>query len=88
MLSVHTGTGDIKLAAGRNFELTDNTSVVYSTGRTDGTNPLGIDGGDLLIRAGGDIIGAINEDQFITDWFLRDRAVTMALKLLPVTWEG
>jgi hypothetical protein len=40
-VSVHTGSGDIKLASGGNIVFTDQTSTVYNAGRVDATNPYG-----------------------------------------------
>ncbi|ESS73206.1 hemagglutinin-like protein [Methyloglobulus morosus KoM1] len=96
--SVHTGSGDIKLASGGDFVLTNHTSTVYSAGRADINNPFGsldglqnldyslpgepfittekligeypINGGDVLIRAGGQINGATS-NQFLTEWLSR-----------------
>ncbi len=78
-VSIHTGTGDIKLASGGNVVLTDQTSTVYNAGRQD-INPYGslanhrhpageypIAGGDLVIRAGGNITGAVS-NQFLASW--------------------
>ena len=78
-VSIHTGTGDIKLASGGNIVLTDHTSTIYNAGRQD-MNPYGslakyrhpageypIAGGDLVIRAGGDITGAVS-NQFLAPW--------------------
>lgn len=42
--SVHTGSGDIKLASGGDFVLTDQASTVFSAGRADVNNPYGTDG--------------------------------------------
>ncbi|MCX7102558.1 MAG: filamentous hemagglutinin family protein [Methylobacter sp.] len=91
-VSVHTGTGDIKLASGGNFVLTDQTSTVYNAGLQTKTDPYGtldyrqvdngiylaqlsdqntgivgefpVEGGNLVIHAGGDIKGHVS-NQFI-----------------------
>ncbi len=87
-VSIHTGTGDIKLAASGDLVLTDQTSTIYSAGRADPTNRYGtqdggpdhgaklngeypVDGGNLVIRAGHDIKGAIS-NQFINSWLPRE----------------
>lgn len=84
--TVRTGAGDMTLGAGGNFVLTDQTSTVYNAGRPDDTARFGtldenfvafllyseypVDGGDLTIKAGKDIIGAVS-NQFIDSWLLR-----------------
>lgn len=85
--TVRTGTGDMALVAGGDVVLTDQTSTVYSAGRTTARNPYGtlplqmalgilpqaeypIQGGDLQIRAGGNIQGA-QSSQFINGWMMR-----------------
>ncbi len=86
-VTVRTGTGDITLASGGDLVFTDKTSTVYSAGRAADTNRYGtlskaevgfvffseypIDGGDLAIKAGHDIKGAINDTAFISSWLVR-----------------
>ncbi len=80
-VSVHTGSGDIKLASGGDLKFADQTSTIYNAGRADLVSPIGtlptgklpigaypIAGGELLIRAGGNIEGAVS-NQFLTGWF-------------------
>ncbi len=83
---IRTGTGDIQLAAGGNVKLTDQTSTIYNAGRAETSNRYGtmndamvafmlygeypVDGGDLVIKAGNNIEGAIS-NQFIDSWLLR-----------------
>lgn len=85
-VAVRTGTGDITLTAGGDVLLTDQTSTVYNAGRADDSNRYGllddvtvafklyaeypIDGGELRIDAGKDIIGAVS-NQFISAWLPR-----------------
>ncbi len=88
--SIHTGSGDIKLASGGNVVFSDQTSTVYNAGRADINNPYGslasnkrpvgdypIAGGDLVIRAGGNIEGAVS-NQFLSDWMTRQGTVKSA----------
>jgi filamentous hemagglutinin len=105
-VSIHTGSGDIKLASGGSINLTDRTSTVYTAGRADLNNRYGtldglqlldyslpqepfltteflngeypINGGDIIIRAGADIKGAIS-NQFINQWLVRQGARDSAL---------
>jgi filamentous hemagglutinin len=89
-VSIHTGSGDIKLATGGNLVFADQTSTVYNAGRADIANPYGslasgkrpvgdypIAGGDLVIRTGGDINGAISS-QFLNAWLTRQGTVISA----------
>jgi filamentous hemagglutinin family protein len=75
--SIHTGSGDIKLASGGNIVLKDQTSTVYNAGRADSENRYGslvgkrspageypTNGGNLSIRAGGNITGAVSNQFF------------------------
>jgi filamentous hemagglutinin len=80
--TVRTGNGDIAIAAAGDFELGNSSSVVYTAGvvgpgillsgiRSSLQNhDYPIDGGDLSIFAGGNILGA-QSDQFVTDWLWR-----------------
>ncbi len=81
--SVHTGSGDIQLVSGGNIVFTDQTSTVYNAGRADINNRYGsldgkprvagdypVAGGDLVLRAGGDIKGAVTT-QFLNQWLTR-----------------
>ena len=85
-VTVRTGTGDIQLGAGGDVVFTDQTSTVYNAGRAENTARYGtlsditvgfllyseypVDGGDLAIKAGNNIEGAVS-DQFIDSWLLR-----------------
>lgn len=81
---VRTGTGDIRVDAGRDFVLADATAAVYTAGRPADAQRYGtlknasvafgfygeypIDGGDVSISAGRDAIGA-RGGQFFDGWF-------------------
>jgi filamentous hemagglutinin family protein len=80
---VRTGRGSIDVAAAGNFELGNRASVLYTAGVaaadrvTLGTGALGLggreyptDGGDIRIRAQGDVRGA-QTHQLVTDWLWR-----------------
>ncbi len=78
------------MAAGGDFVLADETSVVYTAGRAESTDRWGggalsaipglsyfaipgeypVDGGDISLRVTGDIRGAVTK-QFVTDWQYR-----------------
>jgi filamentous hemagglutinin family protein len=82
---VRTGIGSIDIAAGSDFTLGSQTSVVYTAGQRVPTlanfavSPLGnpsaaaefpFNGGDITINARGSVIGAPST-QFTTDWLFR-----------------
>ncbi|KJV07437.1 hypothetical protein [Methylocucumis oryzae] len=85
-VTVRTGTGDIRLNAGGDVVLTDQTSTIYSAGRAESNSRYGalsndavgfvlfseypVDGGELSINAGRNVVGAVS-DQFINNWLLR-----------------
>ncbi len=53
-VSIHTGSGDIKLASGGNIVFTDQTATVYNAGRADPSNPYGtMDGISLVTTSDG-----------------------------------
>jgi filamentous hemagglutinin len=88
---VRTGTGSIDVAASGDFILGNRASVLYTAGRaasagaTLGTGSIGlggraypVDGGDIRLAVGGDIVGAdaLGPDngfttQLVTDWLWR-----------------
>lgn len=86
---VRTGTGNIDLASGGNIVLTDNRSAIYTAGRLADavagfTNPSSIlrpvfaqDGGDLSLRALGDIVGRPSS-QLYSEWLYRQGAINPA----------
>ncbi|WP_347988579.1 filamentous haemagglutinin family protein [Methylomonas sp. AM2-LC] len=73
--SIHSGSGDIKLAAAGNIVLTDQTSTIYSAGKDTGSGTVKLAantayanaGGDIVIHAGGNVVGAVS-NQFLTAW--------------------
>ncbi|MEO1034247.1 MAG: filamentous hemagglutinin family protein [Pseudomonadota bacterium] len=76
---VRTGNGRIDVATGRDFVLSDQTSVLYTSGiATEGVllaSAFGFrlypdEGGDITLRAGRDILGA-ESDQLFTSWLWR-----------------
>lgn len=79
---VRTGTGFIEIAAGRDVALMDEASAIYTAGRstpTAGYPTLGApwryanfptEGGDIVIRAGNDIVAAPS-NQLFTPWLYR-----------------
>jgi len=83
---LRTGSGDIDLRAGRDFRLADASAAVYTAGRPDATSRYGslsnaavafslfgeypVDGGDLSVHAGRDVVGAIS-DQLFDEWLVR-----------------
>ena len=85
-VTVRTGTGDIQLGAGGDVVFADQTSTVYNAGRAEDSNRYGtlsdetvafklygeypVDGGDLFIKSGNNINGAVSS-QFIDSWLLR-----------------
>ena len=81
--SVHTGSGDINIVSGGDLVFADQTSTIFSAGRSEMTNPYGsistvkhptgeypIAGGDLIINAKGNITGHVS-NQFIDAWLTR-----------------
>ena len=85
-VQVRTGTGDLRLSAGRDLVLADESSVVYSAGQAAAGDRFGAlgdlygalvfygeypqRGGDLFLSAGRDLVGA-PVDQLVTAWLLR-----------------
>lgn len=85
-VAVRTGTGDIDVDAGRDVVLTNAGSSVYTAGRPTDTQRYGnfkngfvafqfygeypVDGGDISISAGRDVIGA-RTGQFFDGWLVR-----------------
>ncbi|MBS1213360.1 MAG: hemagglutinin-related protein, partial [Proteobacteria bacterium] len=84
--SARTGTGDIVIEAGRDFRLADDTASVYTAGRPTDTQRYGslrdgfvafqfygeypVEGGDVAITAGRDVLGA-RTGQFFDGWLVR-----------------
>lgn len=102
---VRTGTGDIAVAAAGDIRLQNAGSVIYTAGEEGGNGGLPDDpffagfafpgsypvgGGDLWLRAGGDIVG-VTGDNLITDWQHRmgtwNPADPPVAGELPVAWN-
>ena len=82
---VRTGTGNINVNAGQDIVLTNATSAIYTAGRAD-ANPYGsfkndfvatkfygeypVDGGDIHLTAGRDVVGA-RTGQLFDGWITR-----------------
>jgi hypothetical protein len=85
-VAVRTGTGDIQVTAGEDVILTDAGSAIYTAGRPTDTNRYGsfkpgfvafqfygeypVEGGDIAIAAGRDVIGAPT-GQLFDGWLVR-----------------
>ncbi|QJD30273.1 filamentous haemagglutinin family protein [Methylococcus geothermalis] len=85
-VAVRTGTGDIDVEAGRDVILTNAGSSIYTAGRPTDTQRYGnfkngfvafqfygeypVDGGDINISAGRDVVGA-RTGQFFDGWLVR-----------------
>lgn len=83
---VRTGTGSIESNAGRDLKLTNDGSAIYTAGRPDEAERYGsfnnqfvadsfyaeypLDGGDVTLSAGRDVIGALT-GQFFDGWMVR-----------------
>lgn len=83
---VRTGTGNIEIEAGQDMVLTDAGSAIYTAGRPVETSRYGsfkdsfvaysffgeypVEGGDISIKAGRDVVGAVT-GQFFDSWFAR-----------------
>ncbi|MDP2031645.1 MAG: filamentous hemagglutinin family protein [Thiobacillus sp.] len=76
---IRTGTGDIRVAAGGNIELKDNKSTIYTAGQAADLegfiHPVDAQfsqaGGDILLRALGDITSAKRSEQLYSNWLFR-----------------
>lgn len=72
---LRTTTGDIRIAAGRDFVIADRGAVVYTAGLpaiADGaSNRFLAGGGDVDIRAGRNIVGSNGSAQWLNDWLRR-----------------
>ncbi|MGZ8244218.1 filamentous haemagglutinin family protein [Methylomagnum sp.] len=85
-VAVRTGTGDIRVTAGEDVALTDAGSAIYTAGRPTDSQRYGgfkpgfvafqfygeypVEGGDIAISAGRDVIGAPT-GQFFDGWLVR-----------------
>lgn len=84
---IRTGNGDMSLIAGGDVVFTDNTSTIYNAGQPTQSLPYGslkdrfvgqsfyveypVEGGDLTLKAGGNIVGAATKANDFNDWLLR-----------------
>lgn len=84
---IRTGTGDLNLSASSDVVFVDQTSSVYSAGKAEKGNRYGsfgdifvrfglyaeypLSGGNLIINAGNDIKGALNQAPFVNNWLIR-----------------
>lgn len=82
-VQVHTGSGDIQIASGKNLEFLDSTAAIFSAGRSGGYGSLTeqfvnynfpgvfpVRGGNVTLNVTGDIIGA-GTNQLISHWLYR-----------------
>ena len=97
--SVRTGTGNIDAAAAGNISLTDWTSTLYTAGQSSVTDPYlsdrplfavayPTDGGNVVLKAGGNIVGATTS-QLMSDWLQRIgiwSSGTISTPNLPLAW--
>ena len=99
---VRTGTGTIKIAAGRDIVLTDQSSVVYTAGvpgaalanfaniSIGGANAeFPLRGGDIDLEARGDVKSLTGSTQLINNWLFRQGKITnlnFAAQLRNVAW--
>ena len=97
--SVRTGTGNIDAAAAGNISLTDWTSTLYTAGQSSVTDPYlsdrplfavayPTDGGNVVLIAGGNIVGAATS-QLMSDWLQRIgiwSSGTISTTNLPLAW--
>lgn len=95
---IRTGTGDIRLASGRDIKFTDNVSGIYTAGQLTPvlagfTAPANAqfsqDGGDISLMAVGDIKGDKRSTQLYSNWLFRQGRTTNDLNsylLQPAWW--
>jgi hypothetical protein len=101
--SVRTGTGNINVAAAGNITLADFTSTIYTAGETGSMQDpyksyrpttfsvqYPVNGGNLTLNAGGNIIGA-STPQLMSDWLQRSsswttNSNTVNRNNLPTAW--
>jgi len=83
---LRTGTGRIDLAAARDVRIDNVAATIYTAGRigaadteVNGNNRWAVEGGGISVRAGGNMVGALNEvgtsagDLWINEWLRRPR---------------
>jgi hypothetical protein len=97
-VTVHTGTGDIDIVAGRDLVMRDSQSAIYTLGVDDGLGTLNLDvpafflnasyavnGGDVRLAARRDIT-ATPTDQLVNNWLARVGGPGEGLGDLPTAW--
>ncbi|TPQ25994.1 filamentous haemagglutinin family protein [Methylomonas koyamae] len=84
---IRTGSGDMHVVAGKDIAFTDGSSSIYNAGRPTQDSPYGalkdrfvgllfyteypVAGGDLTLKAGGNIDGAVVNNNDFNDWLFR-----------------
>lgn len=84
---IRTGSGDMQVVAGKDIKFTDGSSSIYNAGRPTQESPYGtlkdrfvgqlfyseypVAGGDLTLKAGGNIDGAVVKNNDFNDWLFR-----------------
>lgn len=93
---VRTGTGSIDVRAAGNIELGNSASMIYTAGiaRTGtafsdigelGGRRYPVNGGDISLVAGGDIVGA-DSGQLVTDWLWRVGNLDLGSNARSTAW--
>ncbi len=96
---IRTGTGDMQISAGGNIDVS--VGRIYNAGQQSIIDPYGtlgniavarlfysvypVNGGDLALSAGGNIIGAVSGNTF-NDWLLRLGGPWTGSKGQPTAW--
>ncbi|MDD2658549.1 MAG: filamentous hemagglutinin family protein [Methylococcales bacterium] len=96
---IRTGTGDMQISAGGNIDVS--AGMIYNAGQQSSPDPYGtltdtavaflfyseypVNGGDLALSAGGNIIGAVSGNTF-NDWLLRLGGPWTGSKGQPTAW--
>ncbi|MBC7781728.1 MAG: filamentous hemagglutinin family protein, partial [Proteobacteria bacterium] len=87
---VRTGTGNIDLSAGRDFQILNLSAVVYTAGvpGADGgaTSRFPVSGGDIRVSAGRDAVGT--SGQWVNDWLRRGTASTAPAVVTGNWWPS
>ncbi len=99
--AVRTGTGDVEMAAAGNVELGNAASVIYTAGTPVSgisasmresldyiwgfTAAFPENGGDIIVRAGGDMTGA-SSHHLVTEWLWRMGSDAATTGEMPTAW--